>query len=449
MSPIQRFTRDGVSRYVWAGMALAAIIGLVYALTAGAQALDRSRGAAEERAVRFVRQVLAPRVQDLDLTRPIAGESAYSLEAYVGLLILTDDRVERVRIWSSAERGELLFSTDQRDTEDVGSQASLNDSLLITAAREGAISTAGVSDTGGPEDPERRLFRTYVPLQDDVVVEIDQSDEGTIAPVRTEWLSYQLLAGALVVLFLVMSALSLRDPIQQINVGVSPAASIPAGFSLIDNDRLHSVREVYRLSAERVKRLQDKLAESEETRRGLEGDMQRAMVLAESSATRPEAPAPPAAPSSAGAEPALVQVPESGVVADEPGDDGVVASAGPRTDVSGDQQPLPPSPPKETPAGKEPRRAPRQQKSRAGRSQTPAAASARNTADPELRDAKAHAAALETFLRLTEKERQPDDAEQAAVRALSPAAARKKLLAERLKPPPQEGSTDDPRTGTD
>ena len=134
-----------------------------------------------------------------------------------------------------------------------------------------------------------------MPLRDDAVAEIDQTDDGTIAPVRSEWLRYQILAGALVLLFLIMSALSLRDPIQPINVGVAPAASIPAGFSLIDDDRLHAVREVYRLSAERVKRLQEKLSESEEARRRLEGDIQRALVLAESSVTRPAAPAPPAA----------------------------------------------------------------------------------------------------------------------------------------------------------
>jgi hypothetical protein len=447
MGPIQRFTRDGVSRFVWAGMALAAIVGLVYALIAGAQALDRTRAVAEERAVRFVDQVLAPRVDDLDLRQPITGVPADSLQAYVDLLILTDARVERLRIWSSTDKGMLLFSTDPDDPIDIGSQASLNDSLLIAAAREGAISPSGISDTGGAPDPERKLFRTYVPVRVDVVAEIDQSDAGTIGPVRTEWLSYQILAGALVVLFLFLSALSLRDPIQQINVGVSSTASIPAGFSLIDNERLHAVREVYRLSAERVKRLQDKLSESEEARRRLEGDIQRALVLAESSGNRPAAPTPPAAPSSPGAEPPVVQVPESDVVDGQPGDDRVAASAGPLTGATDAPQPLPPSPPKETPAGKEPRRASRQQR---GRSHQATAASARNTSDPEIGDAKAHAAALDTFLRLTEENRQPDDAaEEAEVRALSPAAARKKLLAERLKPPPQEGSSGDPRTGTD
>ena len=443
MSPIQRFTRDGVSRYIWAGLALAAIIGLVYTLIMGAQVLDEQRAASEARAIRYVDSVLGPRLDSVDLTQPITGESADSLEAYVGLLILTDDRVERVRVWSSTDKGMLLFSTDRDDPIDIGSKASLNDSFVFAAARQGPISPSGISDTGGSEDPERSLFRTYVPLRDDAVAEIDQTDERTIAPIRSEWLRYQILAGALVLLFLVMSALSLRDPIQPINVGVAPTASIPTGFSLIDNDRLHAVREVYRLSAERVKRLQEKLSESEEARRRLEGDIQRSLVLAESSVTRPVAPVPPAASSSSDAEPAIVQVPESEVV-DELGDDRVAAAAGGLIGPSREQKPLPPTP-KETPAGKEPRRAPNQQKARP---ESPAASMA-NTTDAETRDAKAHAAALENFLRLAENERQPKDtSDQGAVRALSPAAARKKLLAERLKPP-QEESAGDPRTGTD
>jgi hypothetical protein len=450
MGLIQRFTRDGVSRYVWASMSLLAIIGLVYALTAGAQALDRSRAISEERAVRLVDRVLAPKVDDLDLTQPIDGASADSLEAYVGLLILTDPRVERVRIWSTD--GMLLFTTAKGRPDpllDLGPDASLNEPFVLEAAREGPISPSGISDTGGPEDPERDLFRTYAPLRGDAVAEIDQTDEGTIAPVRTEWLNYQILAGVLVLLFLSMGALSLRDPIQQINFGVASAASIPAGFSLIDNDRLHSVREVYRLATERVKRLQEKLSESEDARRRLEGDIQRALALAESGVTRPAAPAAPAAPASvapSATEPTIVQVPESDVVAEEPGDARVAASAGPPS-ASREQQPFPPTPPKERPAGEEPRRASKRKKVKTEMS---AAASTRDTPDSEIRDAKAHAAALETFVRLTEKNRQSQEAvDQGAVRALSPAAARKKLLAERLKPPPQEESTGDPRTGTD
>jgi hypothetical protein len=61
-----------------------------------------------------------------------------------------------------------------------------------------------------------------------------------------------------------------------------------------------------------------------------------------------------------------------------------------------------------------------------------------STPDPEIKDARAHAAALETFIRLTESDRQPHDTttvDQGAVRAaLARTAARKKPGGERLRP---------------
>jgi hypothetical protein len=72
--------------------------------------------------------------------------------------------------------------------------------------------------------------------------------------------------------------------------------------------------------------------------------------------------------------------------------------------------------------------------------------------DPEIEDAKAHEAALETFIRLTESDRQPHDTssvDQGAVRAaLARTAARKKPGGERLQPhdgPPEESPNGPPR----
>ena len=44
MSPVERFTRDGASKYVWAVLALVALLGLAYAITAGGRAVDDERG---------------------------------------------------------------------------------------------------------------------------------------------------------------------------------------------------------------------------------------------------------------------------------------------------------------------------------------------------------------------------------------------------------------------
>ena len=292
MSLIERFTRDAASKYVWAGLALAVAIGLAYSVSNGGRAVGEERAIAEGRAVGYVEGVLAPRLDSRELAAPISGQPAESLEAEVRRSILADERVSRVRIWST--EGMLLFSTDRSDRP--GSNEGLNDPLLLQASRDGAFSRSDFSDGGGPDDPERSLLRTYVPLTDSAVAEIDQTDEGTVGAVRTAWSYYRFLAGGVLLLLLVMIALSLRDPIERMNVGVPFAASsVPRGFALIDDDRLAAVHEVYRLASERVARLQEKLDESEEARRRLEGDIQRAL----SKAAPPSAPHPVATAASA------------------------------------------------------------------------------------------------------------------------------------------------------
>ncbi len=484
MGLIDRFTRDTASKYVWAVLALFAAGGLVFAITNGARALDEERADAQARAVLYVEEALVPRIAGEALVAPITGSQAASLDAAIQRTVLVDDRLSRVRIWSAD--GQLLFSTDGADA--LGSNAGLNDPLLREASRDGVLTRSNVSDTGGENDPERSLLRTYVPVGARAVVEIDQTDEATLAAVRTEWWYYQLLAGAMLLLLLVMTGLSLRDPIEPINVGVPFAASsIPAGFSLIDNERLHAVEEVYRLASERVGRLQEKLDESEAQRRRLEGDIQRALSKVGSSSPRaaaapippPAAPTPPPVvapePPPVVVPPPVVRVPESDVVPAPLGDAWTAAPAGPLARASRDQKPPPETARRARPATPKPKKTPRRQKAKKEQpveppreaapppAKTPerrpaavaAAASAASrpvVVDPETEDAKAHEAALEMFIRLTESDRQPHDAssvDQGAVRAaLARTAARKKPGGERLQPhegPPQESRNGPPR----
>jgi hypothetical protein len=471
MGLIDRFTRDTASKYVWAALALVAAGGLVFAITNGARALDDERADAQARAVLYVEEALVPRVAGEALVAPITGPQAASLDAAIQRTVLTDERLSRVRIWSAD--GRLLYSTDGADT--LGSNAGLNDALLRDASRDGVLTRSNVSDTGGENDPERSLLRTYVPVGARAVVEIDQTDEATLAVVRTEWWYYQLLAGAMLLLLLVMTGLSLRDPIEPINVGVPFAASsIPAGFSLIDNERLHAVEEVYRLASERVGRLQEKLDESEVARRRLEGDVQRALSKVGSSSPR-AATAPPTPPPVVAPEPQpvvvpppVVRVPESDVVPTPLGDAWTAAPAGPLARASRDQKPPPETARRAKPAAPKPKKTPRRQEAKQQQPAEPprettaprpakkperrpaavaaAASPAPVVLDPEIDDAKAHEAALETFIRLTESDRQPHDTssvDQGAVRAaLARTAARKKPGGERLQShegsPPEE-----------
>jgi hypothetical protein len=499
MSPVERFTRDEASKYVWAGLALVALLGLVYVITRSDRAVGDERVVSQARAVRYVEQVIAPPLEGDALIPPITVPPA--LEGAVRRSILPDSRVSRVRIWSV--EGVLLFSTDQSDRP--GSDAGLLDSVLGEAAREGPITGSDLSDSGGADDPERSLLRTYVPVGPTGVAEIDQTDAGTVGPVRTAWFRYQVLAAVVLLLLLVMTGLSLRDPIEPINAGVPFAhSSIPAGFSLIDDDRLHAVHEVYRLASERVARLQEKLAEAEGARRRLEGYIQQRLSKVGASPSHPVVPevasAPPPAPA-----PAIVQVPESEVVVTSPqGGARAAAPAGPLARAARDQKTAPETSRKKTPEAVKPKRAPKKQDEMpepekpvapppeaakphlapepqrkeaaavvtpvakpaptpkpAASAPAPAPVAARaptpapRSPIPQVDDAKAHAAALETFIRLTESNRQPHDAtpvDQGAVRAaLARTAARKKPGGERLQLPEAQDdeSPGGPPTGSD
>ena len=488
MSPVERFTRDGASKYVWGALALVAAIGLVYAIIFGGRAVADERAASQDRAVRYVDRVIDPRLDGLDLAAPITGQ--FALEIAVRGSILSDPRVSRVRIWSAD--GRVLFSTDESDR--LGSKAGLNDPVLRDAARHGPLTLSGFSDSGGANDPERSLLRNYVPFRGTIVAEIDETDASTVGVVRTEWFSYELLAGGLLLLFLLVSGLSLREPIEPINTGVRFAdSSIPAGFSLIDDERLHAVQEVYRLASERVARLQEKLEGSERARRKLEGEIQQVLSKAGASAPRPAAAAapPPAATPPAPAqvpaptpapERTVVQVPESEVVVTSPlGGARAAAPAGPLARAARDQKTVPVTSLKKKPAAVKPKRAskgsnrkperkvvlpevatprpaPAPERREAPAVSTPAPAPApapasapvaarapATSSPPKGDDANAHAAALETFIRLTESDRQQHDTttvDLGAVRAaLARTAARKKPGGERLQLPDSHGES--------
>ncbi len=505
MGLIDRFTRDEASKYVWGALTLVAMGALVFAIVHAGNVLDDRRAAAQGRAVGYVEDVIDPLLDDTGLAAPTADQQDPLETAVVS--ILTDDRVSRVRLWSSTD-GSLLFSSDRSDDE--GSMAAFNDEVLQLAAREGTLTLSNLDETGS-NDPGRSLLRTYVSLGEEFVVEIDQTDAGTMAGARAEWLRYELLAGVMVLALLVMTGLSLRDPIARINAGVPFAiSSVPAGYSLIDNDRLHAVHEVYRLASERVGRLQQKLKESEAGRRRLEGEIQRTLSKAAATPTRTDA-SPPTSPPAAG-EPSIVQVPESDVVEPKVRDARAVALAGPLARASRDQRPPPGSarkkerakraqkepkdepqrpaaaaqveqidrpaaprpaalapstpakealapadPVRESPTPVEaPVKAPAPSTAPTSERRVAANASTVDTAEPastpvdqDAEDAKAHEAALKTFLRLTESDREhagTGDVDQGAVRAaLAKTAARKKRGGDRLQG--QQGPSGDSAGG--
>jgi hypothetical protein len=319
MGLIDRFTRDAVSKYVWGGLLALALLALALTIWAGGGAVREAARAAERRGV-----AIADRVE-----RELTGEPVAPVADVEGLTdaVLRHPAVSRVRVWEP-DSAKLRFTTDARERRrDLNSGFSLNDEFLAAATGE-VITITDFSDTFGDpaDDPAHTLLRTYVPVEGPAgrfVVEVDHLDELTTGPVRSEWFRYRLLAAAAFLAMLVMTGLSLREPVDEINAGVvvvpaSASASAPAGRSLVEAERLAEAEKVYRLANDRIERLKRELQRSEEVGRRLEGELQRRSAKAGVAPTAPaldrprarrrkeRAPAPPER---------VVEVPESGAAA--------------------------------------------------------------------------------------------------------------------------------------
>ena len=509
MSLVERFTRDSASKFVWGGLLLVALAGLAFAFKTGGDEVREERLDAEQRAVAAVEDVLAPALEGVDLEAPIEGHDLDGLREAVGS-ITADPRVARVAIW--AQGGELLFSTDRAD--DIGSKEALNDELLQRAGGGVPLTRWNVSDVGGEDEEGRSLLRTYAPIRSGAVAEIDHAGDLTVAPLSTAWMYYRITAAAAVAILLLMTILSMRDPVARINAGVrfSPTA-IPSGYAMIDEERLHAVEEVYRLAHDRVARLESRLAESEDDRRRLEGVLQRTLTGAPAGPGRPferalqpiplevgVQPEPPPERASdeprrlwwrRSAEPVEEEEEEFPAASDEPPP---IPTAPPLADVSEpvaqpeppepepwppvssepepDAQPTPPEPgtppargpadvvtvpesevvepargssvrreeDSEAPTGPAAESTKRRRQRPKRRREAPAATVENEPAisDTDDEDAAAHEEALETFIRLTERDRERHetaDVDQGAIRAaLARTAARKKPGSSRLQP---------------
>lgn len=198
--PRRSWVRAG--RALWGGLALVALalLGLTSLLSARAEesAEIDARQRAERAAAAVLLGELSPRLASGDI---VGAERRDLLEA-VRSRILNDDRVARVRIWSTD--GELIFSSTTRD--DV-SAVIAEDHLQFSQAAGGvpASVTVDATETAGP------LLQTFVPLRipDGVapyaVAEIDQRYDAIRAEANRIWRPVQIglvvALGAVAVLF--------------------------------------------------------------------------------------------------------------------------------------------------------------------------------------------------------------------------------------------------------
>jgi hypothetical protein len=311
LSLFDRFTRDEISQWIWWPATMLLVVLFFLTFPGQNRAADAERERATTRAAAYAGDVMAPLTGDETISAPFDPEVAGQLDRSVGSLVLADPNVEVVRVWAS-DSTMMLWSSRRRDA--VGSAAGLNDPEITTAAADPTSARSFVldKDLGGLEVPPTFSAYAPFPVGDAIALAQFEVPEATLlADVRTTWLGYRITAGVAVLLLFGLALGSLRDPVARIGAGVpfSPT-SVPRDMDVIELDRRIELERAGQHARERVATMEARLQESEEARRRLEGDLQRAMTelatrspSVRSAIPRAEGPRPAPAPLTVVAEP--------------------------------------------------------------------------------------------------------------------------------------------------
>ena len=281
MRIVDRFTRDRASRFVWGGLTLVSVLGLVFALQAEQRSLDDEIEAANERTTRYASTV----VRDM-----VATESLSSTELEFRFLdmmvaaqagIFTDETVARFRIWDV--EGVLRFSTDL-PRGDIGTLA-VEDRRVLDAIEQAQTSFSQTTEpftqaTTGRDGEPTRLLQTFVPLKVEErieplgAVQVDYLYDRLVENARDPWLQLQVIFAGVVGVFALLTILSLRKPLPKRaavpavasdepvddRAEARVAASSALGEELeVAREQLKQAEEAYHYLEARLKKTQDEL----------------------------------------------------------------------------------------------------------------------------------------------------------------------------------------------
>lgn len=324
MGPIDRFTRDEVSAWVWWPAALLLIVGVVLTVPGEQRAVDRREREAIAVAPSAVAGVLEPILLDAGPDGVIEGAVADRLRLAAVERILTTGWVEAVRVWGAD--GQLRWSSDPGDP--VGSAEAFNDEELARALSSpgGVHAVRNERDVRGAQAPE--TLARYVATTAGgapAVVELSARVEAIVGDVRSDWIRARIVLGIAALLVLGLAIAATREPVARIGAGVPfYPTSLPPGMELVEADR---DEERGRLLGQ-VRELTEALRASEDARRGLEEELRRANAQL---ATLRAVPGPRRAPSvpTTGSAPArsvaqedVVVIPEADTIDERPAAEG-------------------------------------------------------------------------------------------------------------------------------
>lgn len=211
-------TSGVVSRYgrvLWGASALVLLLALVASLVLSGSSVAAAEREAQARAQDMTSSVIATELNADLLSRKIGGTASLALTVRIQADILSDDRVESVRIW--AVDGSLIYSTSER--YDVSEVVVTGDPVLERAFMGQTVSVA--SGAGmyheGLTRPSEDLFRTFVPIRLSAaggvegVVEIDQRYAAIREQGLGAWRRVQMALALALVVVAILLGRAIRD----------------------------------------------------------------------------------------------------------------------------------------------------------------------------------------------------------------------------------------------
>ena len=303
MTLIDRFTRDRVSRYIWAVLTVACLSTAFFAArqqrTARSDDVTNAVAAAQAQALEIANTVLFTNLSYATMIAPIPAPLYHDIIVALEGQAFTDTNIARVRVWRPD--GTLQFSTHERDQVGL---LKTQDTTLITQSMKGATSSEKVvtrfsAASTATDQVQTTLLEVYVPLHvpDRIsvtgVAEVDYYYDTLVQPTSHPWFKLFVVFLVLAGLCLIMTLLSLRKPVRTVGAGVafglegelgeSRRSGKHAGASTVDKAAKMLSREAELAGAraakaeaettdtrERLRDSQDRLKQAEEANRLLE-----------------------------------------------------------------------------------------------------------------------------------------------------------------------------------
>ena len=227
MTIIDRFTRDRVSRYIWAVLTLGCLATVLFVGQQQTRTLANEVAAAQAQTRDIANTVLFDNLRYGTTTAPIPAPLYRDIIVSLQSSVFTDANIARVRIWRPD--GTLQFSTHERDKVGL---LKTEDKTLIDQAMQGDSVSARVltpfsaASTGNDQAPTN-LLEVFVPLHvpDRIAVtgvaEVDYYYDNLVKASHDQWFKLIMVFFVAAGLCLIMTLLSFRKPVKTPGGGVS------------------------------------------------------------------------------------------------------------------------------------------------------------------------------------------------------------------------------------